>query len=177
MLIRFNWLVLICFLWAYVFFRILLCFINSKNFNFKNEVINLGLYVSIVAIIAMTLFPIRLNINFSGFKIFNLIPLKVPITTLLTRGLMYFLYQNVGNLLLFMPFGFFACAKTSGNTKKVVFASLALTLFIEFTQGFIPYRFCEIDDIWLNILGGFLGSYVYIKFINYIRNLKRDDQS
>ena len=175
MVIRFNLVVLICFLWAYVFFRSLLCFINSKSFNFKNEGINLDLYLSIVAIIAMTLFSIRLNINFSGFRIFNLIPLKVTINTLLTRGLMYFLYQNVGNLLLFMPFGFFACAKTSGNTKKVVFASLALTLFIEFTQGFIPYRFCEIDDIWLNILGGFLGSYVYIKFINYFRNLKRDE--
>lgn len=177
MVIRFNWLVLICFLWAYVFFRSLLCFINSKNFNFKNEGINLGLYLSIVAIIAMTLFPIRLDINFSGFRIFNLIPLKVPINTLLTRGLMYFLYQNVGNLVLFMPFGFFACAKTNCNTKKAVFASLALTLFIEFTQGFIPYRFCEIDDVWLNTLGGFLGSYVYIKFIKLFKYIKRDDQS
>lgn len=59
----------------------------------------------------------------------------------------------------------------------VVFASLSLTLFIESIQGFIPYRFCEIDDVWLNTLGGFLGSYIYIKFINYFRNLKRDDQS
>lgn len=177
MVIRFNWLVLICFLWAYVFFRSLLCFVNSKSFNFKNEVINLGLYLSIVAIIAMTLFPIRLNINFLGFKIFNLIPLKVPINTLLTRGLMYFLYQNVGNLLLFMPFGFFTCAKTNCNIKKVILASLALTLFIEFNQGFIPYRFCEIDDIWLNTLGGFLGYYVYIKFIKLFKYIKRDDQS
>ncbi|WP_283592904.1 VanZ family protein [Paraclostridium bifermentans] len=177
MAIRFNLIVLLCFLWAYVFFRSLLCFINSKNFNFKNEGINLGLYMSIVAVVAMTLFPIRLDVPFSKFEIFNLIPLKVPISTYLTRGLMYFLYQNVGNLVLFMPFGFFACAKTKCNIKKVVFASLALTLFIEFNQGFIPYRFCEIDDVWLNTLGGFLGSYLYIKFINYFRNLKRDDQS
>ena len=177
MVIRFDLIVLLCFLWAYVFFRSLLCFINSKSFNFKNESINLGLYMSIVAVVAMTLFPIRLDVPFSKFEIFNLIPLKVPISTYLTNGLMYFLYQNVGNLVLFIPFGFFVCAKTSGNTKKVVFASLALTLFIESTQGFIPYRFCEIDDVWLNTLGGFLGSYAYIKFIKLFKYIKRDDQS
>ena len=177
MIIRFNFVVLICFLWAYIFFRSLLCFINNKSFNFKNELINIGLYISIIAIVSMTLFPIRLNVPFSSFKIFNLIPFKVPINTYLTRGLMYFLYQNVGNLVLFMPFGFFVCAKTNCNIKKVVFSTLALTLFIEFTQGFIPYRFCEVDDVWLNTLGGFLGSYIYIKSINYFRNLKRDEQS
>ncbi|MDO7204774.1 VanZ family protein [Paraclostridium bifermentans] len=171
MVIRFNLIVLICFLWAYVFFRSLLCFINSKSFNFKNEVINLGLYMSIVAVVAMTLFPIRLDVPFSKFEIFNLIPLKVPINTYLTNGLMYFLYQNVGNL-VFIYAIWFLCLYKLTAILKVVFASLALTLFIEFTQGFIPYRFCEIDDVWLNTLGGFLGSYVYIKFINYFRNLK-----
>ncbi|XTR37200.1 VanZ family protein [Paraclostridium tenue] len=36
-----------------------------------------------------------------------------------------------------------------------------LTLLVEFTQEFIPYRFCEIYDLWLNTLVGFCGAKLY----------------
>lgn len=144
-------------------------FIKNKDIKFKNEITNFGLYMSVVAVFAATLFSIRLGVEFEGFEIYNLIPFKVPIMLYDKHGLGYFLYQTVGNILLFAPFGFFVYSKTSFNIRKTILACLSLTLFVEITQGFIPYRFCEIDDIWLNTLGGTIGAcscYICLKFKN-----------
>jgi len=59
--------------------------------------------------------------------------------------------------MLFIPFGFFSYLKFK-SIEKSILLSLSMTLCVEFIQGFIPYRFCEIDDIWLNTLGGTIGS-------------------
>ena len=69
----------------------------------------------------------------------------------------YFLYQVLGNIALFVPFGFFIFIKTNKNIKKSLLIIFAITLGVEIIQGFIPYRFCEIDDLWLNTLGGYTG--------------------
>lgn len=55
--------------------------------------------------------------------------------------------------------------KANKNTKKTILLVLFTTLTVEFIQGFIPYRFCEIDDIWLNTLGGYIGILI-AKIIN-----------
>ncbi|WP_373598212.1 VanZ family protein [Paraclostridium bifermentans] len=161
MIIEFNLVVLIAFVAIYAFFRGLCLFIENKDIKFKNEIINFGLYMSVVAVFAATLFPIRLGLEFEGFEVYNLIPFKVPIMLYNKYGLGYFLYQILGNILLFVPFGFFVYNKTGFNMKRAILACLSLTLFVEITQGFIPYRFCEIDDIWLNTLGGTIGAYFY----------------
>lgn len=174
MVINFNFVVLICFIALYAFFRVLICFIKSENLNFKNEFINFGLYMSVVFVISATLFPIRFDQPYTGFKIYNLIPLKVPVQIFIKNGFVYFLYQTLGNIILFVPFGFFVYLNSNLNKQKTVVSCFALTLFVEFTQGFIPYRFCEIDDLYLNTLGGFLGVKLYIesiKFIHIYKNL------
>ena len=78
----------------------------------------------------------------------------------------YFIYQTFGNIALFIPFGFFVFLTTDFYMNNSILACFMLTLFVEITQGFIPYRFCEIDDIWLNTLGGTIGTcshYIYLK--------------
>lgn len=169
MVIEFNLIVLITFISMYIFFRGLCLLIENKSIKFKNEIINFGLYMSMVAVFAATLFQIRFDVAFEGFEIYNLVPFKVPIMIYKNHSIWYFLYQTVGNILLFVPFGFFVYYKTSFNMKRTVLACLSLTLFVEITQGFIPYRFCEIDDIWLNTLGGTIGAYscyICLKFKN-----------
>lgn len=169
MVINFNLIVLITFIAMYIFFRGLCLLIENKSIKFKNEIFNFGLYMSMIAVFAATLFPIRFDVAFEGFEIYNLVPFKVPIMLYNNHSIWYFLYQTVGNILLFVPFGFFVYYKTSFNMKRTVLACLLLTLFVEITQGFIPYRFCEIDDIWLNTLGGTIGAYscyLCLKFKN-----------
>ena len=63
----------------------------------------------------------------------------------------------LGNIVLFIPFGFFIYIKSNKNIKKSLIIIFAITLGVEIIQGFIPYRFCEIDDLWLNTLGGYIG--------------------
>lgn len=173
LVIDFNFVVLICFIAIYVLSRALICFIKGKNLSLRNEVINFGLYLSIVAIIAATLFPIRFNQPYKGFEIYNLIPLKVPIQIFMKYSFGYFLYQTLGNIALFIPCGFFVYLKSNFNLKKTIISCFFLTLLVEFTQGFISYRFCEIDDLWLNTLGGFFGAKLYMKYIKVYCKYKK----
>ena len=94
MVIDFNLMVLVCFIAIYIFSRSLICFIKGTNLNIKNEITNLGLYMSVVFVFSATLFPIRLNVAYEGFEIYNLIPLKVPIRIFMNNSFGYFLYQT-----------------------------------------------------------------------------------
>lgn len=138
-------------------------FMNNK-FNYKDRFIDLSLFLSFIFIISQTLFSIELNANFDGFEVYNLIPFRVPINIYLNYDFSYFIHQVFGNIVLFIPFGFFIFLKNS-NVRKSILIIFLLTLSIEFIQGFIPYRFCEIDDLWLNTLGGYIGILI-AKIIN-----------
>lgn len=78
--LKFGFLILIKFIICYILFRGLYLFIKNYKFDFKIEVTNFGFYMSIVAIISATMFPIKFNINYKGFEIYNLIPFKVVIS-------------------------------------------------------------------------------------------------
>ena len=78
-------------------------------------------------------------------------------------------YKNVlGNVLLFVPFGYFV-NKVLKNKKIVVgiFITLVTSLSIELIQMNIGRSF-DIDDIMLNLVGGLLGCLIY-KFLDYIK--------
>ena len=71
-------------------------------------------------------------------------------------------FNFFGNVLLFLPLGFFEVlfhpAETRGRQLMMtVSASLALSLFVEFAQCF-NYRVPDADDIILNTLGGLFGA-------------------
>ena len=71
-------------------------------------------------------------------------------------------FNFFGNVLLFMPLGFFEVLLHPAETRKkqllmTVAASAGISLFIEFAQCF-TYRVPDVDDIILNTLGGVLGA-------------------
>ena len=80
--------------------------------------------------------------------------------------------------MLFIPFGFFSYYKLK-SIRKAMLLSLTMTLSVEIIQGFIPYRFCEIDDIWLNTSGGTFGSFIAyslnLSFNLISKNIKSSD--
>ena len=85
-----------------------------------------------------------------------------------------FIYNVIGNIVLFIPFGFFMYIKFEKNKTKALLTVFIMTLGVEFIQGFIPYRFCDIDDIILNTFGGYLGIIIYnILFLKFNNKLKK----
>ena len=73
-----------------------------------------------------------------------------------------FIYNVVGNILLFIPFGYFVSKFT--NTKKILhifIITIITSVTIELMQVQIGRSF-DIDDIILNVLGGILGYFCFI---------------
>lgn len=71
-------------------------------------------------------------------------------------------YKNViGNILLFMPYGFFASYYLKLDKKRVAFLLIFIvSLSIECVQLAIGRCF-DVDDILLNLVGGILGYLIY----------------
>lgn len=88
-----------------------------------------------------------------------------------------FFKNIVGNVLLFVPYGFFACYYID---LKSFFKALGLifiaSLSIEFTQLLIG-RVFDVDDILLNVIGGMIGYLIYNilrKLVNKFKFLKNE---
>ncbi|MBQ8473048.1 MAG: VanZ family protein [Bacilli bacterium] len=71
-------------------------------------------------------------------------------------------YKNVvGNILLFMPYGFFASYYLRLDKKRLAFLLIFIvSLAIECVQLLIGRCF-DVDDILLNLIGGMVGFFVY----------------
>ena len=74
----------------------------------------------------------------------------------------YFEVNFIGNILLFIPWGFGLVLlwKRQQRISSVILCALGLTLFIETVQLFIG-RSVDVDDIILNFLGSCLGAVLY----------------
>ena len=73
-----------------------------------------------------------------------------------------FLLNMLGNVVAFMPFGFFIPVITKKRSFfNVAFLSFELTLLIELMQLIFKVGIFDIDDLFLNTLGGILGYVCY----------------
>ncbi len=76
-------------------------------------------------------------------------------------GSQLFIKNVLGNMLLFIPYGFFTAYYLKLKKPYLILAlSLLVSLTIEITQLLIG-RVFDVDDIILNVTGGFLGFYLY----------------
>lgn len=88
----------------------------------------------------------------------------VPFTEILRYeiGSSEFLKQVVGNIILFIPFGYFVSLFVKfKNVAGIFFTTLVSSSTIEIVQYFIGRSF-DIDDIILNVTGGVVGFLLYI---------------
>lgn len=86
-----------------------------------------------------------------------------------TIGSDKFFKNIIGNILMFIPYGFFS-SYIIGNKKMsvAIILTLIVTLSIEFTQLYIG-RIFDIDDVILNLCGGILG-FLFYKVIDKIKS-------
>ena len=99
----------------------------------------------------------------------NIIPFKEMIETLSDNSIpiMNPIRNIVGNILIFIPLGFFIPI-INPNFKKIVkvtligfFASLSIEILQIFTMGNV----CDIDDVIFNTIGVLIGIVIYKLFI------------
>ena len=77
-------------------------------------------------------------------------------------GSTYFIKNILGNIILFIPFGLFVAYVI--KTRKVwptIFITIVTSSIIEYTQLKIGRTF-DIDDILLNLMGSFIGYFIYL---------------
>lgn len=77
-------------------------------------------------------------------------------------GTKLFIKNIIGNIILFIPFGLFVSfVLKTRKTYPVFIISTVTSVVIEYTQLKIGRTF-DIDDIFLNIVGGLFGYIIYI---------------
>ena len=127
---------------------------GSKRFVIHRELMAL---VFIIYILCLYFVVSGQDINYGGI---NLIPFKEMFRY--QFGSYKFMKNIIGNILLFVPYGFFSSYYL--NNKKIgtnVLLCLIASLCIECIQYYIG-RVFDIDDIILNVLGGFCGCLLFV---------------
>ena len=126
---------------------------NNVHFCFYKEVLSL-LFILYV----MCLFEV-VTLQDNNFGLSNLIPFKEIFRY--SIGSRLFIRNIVGNILLFLPYGYFIGYYI--NNKKIITPAI-LTMIISVTIEVVQLnigRIFDIDDVILNTCGGVLGFLIY----------------
>lgn len=147
-----------------------------KRWSFSKTLASLifALYAAIVILIVLLPFPIKLMPGEPCLNIpVNLIPFANIAdawrTHIGTEHQLYFFRLVIGNIVLFVPFGFLApfVWKKIRETRIAIILFLAVPICLELVQyvngiriGSL-YRSVDVDDVILNFLGAMLGYLTY----------------
>lgn len=165
-----SWPMLTIFVVVLAVVRILHMIDNNEKIVFYEEFLNL-----LFLLYALIIYRLLTNTEGATSGI-NLIPFKEILRYNFHSELFY--YNVIGNIVLFIPFGFFVSRYV--NAKKashILIASAIISLTIEIVQYQIGRAF-DIDDVLLNVVGSILGFLLFIALIaikNHLpKFLKRD---
>ena len=74
------------------------------------------------------------------------------------------------NVLMFFPLGLLiGCVFKNISWKKVLIASLCLSVLIEFLQFLLKRGFAELDDVMHNTLGAVIGFGLYVSVATLVK--------
>ena len=126
---------------------------NNQPFCFYKE-----LFMLLFVIYVMCLFEI-VTIQDNNYGLSNYIPFKEMFRYEI--GSRLFIKNIIGNILLFLPYGYFA---SDYLKNKKILPTCILTMLVSFTIELVQLnigRTFDIDDVILNTLGGILGCCLY----------------
>nr|WP_253197347.1 VanZ family protein [Clostridium algidicarnis] len=155
---------------------------KGEKIDFFREIVKFGFGLYIIALIGVTLFPIRIGYGRQAITMINMginyIPFKSIIYDIRQIGIGSFsvrfqiklLIMNVlGNFILLIPIGFLTPIlwKKVNSLKDIVIVGFLVSLSIELLQllenflsiGF--FRVVDVDDLILNVLGAVFGYMAY----------------
>ena len=158
---------------------------NKISYNWYHEIVLLFFIIFVVGLSSQTIIP-KFEFGINGFIIIsnrvhetNLIPFKVLIETyeevFLNNNINYFIINFLGNIIMFIPFGFIIPLLWNISNRRVIIIGFCISLFIEISQLFLS-RGTDVDDLILNTLGVLFGLIIfkllYRKYYNYMNRFK-----
>ncbi|MBE5968254.1 MAG: VanZ family protein [Lachnospiraceae bacterium] len=113
---------------------------------------------------------IKLNREF-GFWNINLYPFKTTLSYIRrvkksSISIMYVIEHLAGNVIAFLPMGFFIPLLTRHKLLYSMLICLGIIVLIEVIQFVFMIGYADVDDIILNMLGCFAGYGLYRIFMN-----------
>lgn len=149
-----NWPMLFIFTVVIVTIRIVYLIVHKHKFVLYKE-----LFMLVFLVYAMLLFYV-VTFQDVNYGTNNFIPFKEILRY--EVGSKLFIKNILGNIILFIPFGLFVSyiLKTR-KVSPIMVITLITSAVVEFTQLKIGRTF-DIDDILLNIVGGFIGYLLFI---------------
>lgn len=151
-----NWPMLFIFTIVIVTIRIIYLIVHKQKFVLYKE-----LFMLTFLVYAMLLFYV-VTFQDVNYGTNNFVPFKEILRY--EVGSKLFIKNILGNIILFIPFGLFVSyILRTRRTFPILIITTITSLVIEFTQLKIGRTF-DIDDILLNIVGGFIGYLIYIIF-------------
>lgn len=143
---------------------------NNKKFIFYKEILALGFVIYVISLFYVVTFQ---DVSWSTS---NFIPFKEMFRYEFFSDM--FFKNVIGNMIMFMPYGFFiSYFLRLDKSKFVLILSFIASITIEITQLIIG-RVFDVDDIMLNILGGLVGYYIYrliYKFKDKLPNILKNN--
>ena len=150
-----SWPTLVIFLTIIIIFRIFYFINGSRKFIIHEDLLQL-LFITYI----LLLFSLVTNSDVDSVSNTNLVPFREIIRY--DIGTRSFYRQVIGNIVMFIPFGFFATYYTKiKKISSITIITLLVSLTIEIVQKYIGRCF-DIDDIILNVVGGISGFLIYI---------------
>ncbi len=154
-----------------IYLLVRICFLKKTRIkvNYLRETTLLLFVILIAGLASQTIIP-KFEFGVNGFGIVrggvhttNLIPFKVAIETyreVMNGNVNYFIINFLGNIFLFIPFGFIMPTLWNVSGKRVIFIGFICSLFIEGCQLFLA-RGSDVDDLILNTAGVAIGLLLY----------------
>ena len=147
------WPMIVIFSIILISIRITQVIINKEEFVLHREIISLGFIIYLLCLFHVVIFQ---DVSWSTS---NFIPFKEMFRYEIGSPL--FFKNVIGNMLMFMPYGFFISFYINLRKDDIAFLlALIASSIIECIQLLIG-RVFDIDDIILNVIGGMIGFYIY----------------
>lgn len=147
------WPMIVIFSIILISIRITQVIINKEEFVLHREIISLGFIIYLLCLFHVVTFQ---DVSWSTS---NFIPFKEMFRYEIGSPL--FFKNVIGNMLMFMPYGFFISFYINLRKDDIaLLLALIASSIIECIQLLIG-RVFDIDDIILNVIGGMIGFYIY----------------
>ncbi len=152
--VDFTWPMVVISIVIIVSFRISYLAKTKEHVSIYKELLMLSFIIYILCLFQIVTFQ-----DDTSWSSNNFIPLKEILRY--HMGSRLFFKNVLGNMILFMPYGFFISYYLQNKKPHLtVFLTFIASISIEIVQMVIG-RVFDIDDILLNVLGGFCGYYLY----------------
>ncbi|WP_000421101.1 VanZ family protein, partial [Bacillus thuringiensis] len=139
--------------------------INKTKIEHKKEILNFTFYSSIIFIISLTIFPIKLDPElYTINRIHNYIPFYSMFDFVENKSIFISFKNIIGNIVLFIPFSFMLYIKFVNKLTINILICMGVSCSIELLQILVPFigRSFDVDDIILNTIGSIIGTYLAI---------------